>query len=160
MRGVNGAASFDASKAGEQLWWHDLPNRSSAQPREEIQLQSTDHFFRVSLRPVCRKLCKPLPRDHLKRIARRRLLNLPLNPGSTPFANSRRASSRRSRACFSGISGYAPSASSFSLPSTRYLNRQSFEPLGLIRKVKGAAIRELVGLLARLGVTNRGIGKH
>lgn len=44
------------------------------------------------------------------------LAALRCSPGSTPAASSLRAASRLSRASFSPVSGYAPSASRFSLP--------------------------------------------
>src|SRR5581483_1677851 len=54
--------------------------------------------------------------------------------GSTPFAISSRAASRRFRALASVISGYFPNARRFSLPSKRYLKRQSFPPVGEISR--------------------------
>src|SRR3990167_8438266 len=57
-------------------------------------------------------------------------------PGSIVLVNCRRASSRASLASAKLISEKAPKESFFSTPEKRYLNFQSFEPLGFTNKYK------------------------
>jgi hypothetical protein len=49
------------------------------------------------------------------------------------------------------ISGYAPSASNFSLPPKGYFSRQSFDPLDSLTK-KAPSRQKFEGLFAGLGV--------
>jgi hypothetical protein len=51
--------------------------------------------------------------------------------GSIPSGTSLRASSRRSRACFSVVSGGAPSDTCFSSAPSRYQNRHRRPPAGV-----------------------------
>ena len=53
---------------------------------------------------------------------------------------------RPSRARASDTSGYAPRAMTFSLPSTRYFHRHSFEPAGLTRRYRPLPSLSLTGL--------------
>ena len=67
-------------------------------------------------------------------------------PGSMPSASLRRSASRRSRAPRSGPSGYAPKASSFSLPPKRYFRRHNLLPVGCTSRYRPAASKSFTGL--------------
>jgi hypothetical protein len=83
------------------------------------------------------------------------------SPGSIACASSLRASSLRTRASLSVISGYFPRARSFSLSANRYLKRQSFPPAGVTRRNKPRPSNSFtgrsLGLAARTAVSESGI---
>jgi len=125
--------------------------------REYISLHAPHCRIGVSWRLADQPPLPPLTRDVVKAVLRFALssfgfflLSFPSALrsaiGSIPFASAFRASECRSRASFRLTRGYSPSAIIFSLPSTRYRQRQSLAPDGGIRRQRPPPSASLQGL--------------
>jgi hypothetical protein len=109
MRGFERAALFNPPQHRQQLDRLDVSDLARAKPREGFGFQSSNDQAGVAAVPVLREAVEPLARDRFEGVLYAfdlfELRHLRAALGSVPAATLCRASSRRSRASFSGTSG-------------------------------------------------------